>query len=184
MVSAVYAWMLLWLASLGYSSIRERNDAKETNSFFPTEAHSDEIVKLGADHATQSNAIFGLVEIRQPASFDFMERYNNMTTLQLDFWKSIFTDAQLYVFDLKHAAQLAEPVSLLQCHSRLLRGLVVELEPGQAERLWGKIQLQQHWRGLAIPCVALRIPPQYAFLCVTGVFSSIVLAAGLADGGI
>ena len=63
---------------------------------------------------------------------------------------------------------LEHPAPLLQISDRKLRGVVSQLEAGQAERLWE--QLPEAYRSLHAdkdpPTVALRLAPQHAMLCL------------------
>lgn len=168
--------MLLWLASLGHINVRAATrGAKSKKIFIPHEAHSQQASALGAVDAVQSNSLFGLVEVQAPSPYDFMEVYTDSAQLQIDFWRNVLENSQLYVFEVQHACLLEQPVPLLQCSNRALRGLVVHLEPGQAERLWGVMPLKRHWTQRSVPTLALRMAPQHAFLCSKGISKYIVL---------
>lgn len=167
--------MLLWVASLGFANVRASPKSKSKKIFFAHEAHSEQIVLLGGGNAVEANMIYGLVEVGTPHMFDFMERYTESTTLQLQFWQNILPNSDRYVFQVKHFCSLAQPVPLLQCSDRLLKGMIVSLEPGQAERLWGRLELPHHWVDMVCPTIAVRLPPQHAFLSSTGIFSNLVV---------
>ena len=139
------------------------------------EAHSEQIGALGAANAVQPNMIFGIAEIQKPDMYDFMVRYVQHTYLQLQFWQNILPNCDRFVFQATNAFLLETTVPLFQCSDRLLKGLVVPLEPGQAERLWSSLQLDQKWTDKTCPSIALRIPPQYAYLTGARIFSSLVL---------
>ena len=148
---------------------------EEQKKNFPHEAHSEEIVLLGGGNAVEVNMIYGLVEVGTPLMYDFMERYTETTNLQLQFWHHILPHSDRYVFQVKHFCALAQPVPLLQCSDRLLKGMIVSLEPGQAEPLWGRLELKHHWVDMVCPTIAVRLPPQHAFLSSTGIFGSLVV---------
>ena len=168
--------MLLWLASLGYSNVGTDPRSKSKKIYFPLEAHSEQIVSLGGADAVEPNTIYGLVEVSQPITFDFMSQYTECTCLQLQFWQNILPNAVRFIFHVEHAYLLENPVPLLQCSDRVLRGFIVSLEPGQAERLWGMLHFRNHWIDMTCPSMALRVPPQYAFLTCKGIFNSVVVA--------
>ena len=170
--------MLLWLASLGYSNICAGSDprSKSKKIYFPLEAHSEKIVSLGGADSVEPNTIYGLVEVSQPMIFDFMSQYTESTCLQLQFWQNILPNVDRFIFPVKSAFLLEKPVPLLQCSDRLLRGFIASLEPGQAERLWDLLHFENHWIDLRCPSMALRVPPQLAFLTCKGIFNSVVLA--------
>eukprot|EP00974_Lingulodinium_polyedra_P093958 9104099-Lingulodinium_polyedra.AAC.1 len=58
----------------------------------------------------------------------------------VSFWQMLLNvpdlEGKLCNFEVGLAAALDRPVPLLQCGSRRLRGSVVQLEAGQAARLW------------------------------------------------
>ena len=95
--------MLLWLASLGHINVRAATrGAKSKKIFIPHEAHSQQASALGAVDAVQSNSLFGLVEVQAPSPYDFMEVYTDSAQLQIDFWRNVLENSQLYVFEVQH----------------------------------------------------------------------------------
>lgn len=98
MAFARFALMLVWLASLGYANIRLNRNSKAKKVFFPYEAHSQDVLALGAKDAVEPNSIFGLVEVSKPQCFDFMARYARATELQLDFLEKHFGPSRSFCF--------------------------------------------------------------------------------------
>ena len=163
--------MLVWLASLGYVRISSHR------VFIPQEARSARISKLFADanvaEPTEANMILGMIEITGVAPHDFMELYSSSEQVQMHFWSAILDtvdkeDIQMYFFSMTAPCMLEHPAPLLQISDRKLRGVVSQLEAGQAERLWE--QLPEAYRSLHAdkdpPTVALRLAPQHAMLCL------------------
>ena len=166
-----YSWlaaiMLVWCASLGYVRVSTKR------VYIPHEARSAQISALfeSSREPLESNTIFGILNISCVQPYDFMKVYSESERLQMRFWNAILDtmdkdDIQLFTFSVGSGCRLPEPVSLLQCSDRKLRGLVSQLEPGQAQRIWTLLpdEFQAKHEGIEIPTVALRMPPQHAVL--------------------
>lgn len=171
-----------WLASLGYVRLGARR------AFIPQEAHTATAVRLlGADAgvdapsgAHEANMLFGIVSIKLVGAYSFMNVYGQCEREQISFWEALLDehvlDGAMFQFDVGSCSALEQQVPLLQCSDRKLRGFVVDLEAGQAERLWDVLPASARRAvGGRMPCVALRVPPQHAILILRRLWRSVLL---------
>ena len=144
----------------------------------PHEARTPDLVSLVGGHADElsPNMIFGLISLGEPKPRDFMDVLTDDEDHQVSFWKAISPNSVVYIWRILDAYELREPVPLLQCRDRCLRGCVVLLEAGQATRLWEQVpaRFSMKW-GARCPEISVRTPPQHAILSVKGLWSSICL---------
>ena len=172
MWTAIFAAMLVWCSSLGWVRVKNKR------VFMPHEARTPDLVSLVGGHADElsPNMIFGLISLGEPKPRDFMDVLTDDEDHQVSFWKAISPNSVVYIWRILDAYELREPVPLLQCRDRCLRGCVVLLEAGQATRLWEQVpaRFSMKW-GARCPEISVRTPPQHAILSVKGLWSSICL---------
>lgn len=166
--------VVCWCASLGFMKLQQRR------IFVPSEAEDEKLSKWLAniqDYPMPANHIWGICRISFDQAYSFMNIYGQADRLQLDFWRNLFDDEldTVYRFKVTSAAKLPQPVPLLQCGDRKLRGFVVDLEAGQAANLWEMLPAEARQLLGQAPEVAVRLPPQHALLTVLGHWTSVFL---------
>lgn len=158
-------------------------------SFHSTEANTHVVSRLleaaPADEANDAragaqlaNTVFGIVSLKLHGVYSFMNLYGPGEREQIAFWESLLDehilDGNFFNLHVMQSASLEERAPLLQCSDRKLRGFVVRLEVGQAERLWNSLSPEIRESIGGVPTIAMRLPPQHAMLVLRREWRSIM----------
>ena len=162
---------IVWVASLGYI----RNQGRRV--YVPQEARTEALREVcDVNEFLQPNTIFGALKVQQHRAFDIMRETSAAMDVQIQFWERLIgSEGRFVEFHIADATPLVTPTPLLELADRKLRGFVVELEPGQAERLWKGVAERFKNPGSRCPGIAIRLAPQHAALCVHRVWRDILL---------
>ena len=118
-------------------------------------------------------SVLGLAVVEVEQVFHKMLPLPRHVREQCRFWQHILGSdlhGQAYVFRIIQSIAI-EPEPLQQHGTNKFRGFVVSLEVGQGERLHESLQGQIRWLPEQVPHVALRLPLQYACLCIAATAS-------------
>ena len=136
-------------------------------------------VHEAAESETYLPQIFGLAIIRPKLVHDTMAPLTPPEQDQVTFWQRILHQDldrdELYIFDIVNVCPLRTPVVAQRFSARSFRGLVCDMEEGQAPRLREMLASTPTWLPLVLPQVAVRLPLQHAALCVACVWKSFAL---------
>ena len=111
--------------------------------------------------------------------FSAMLSLSDAEQVQVRFWQSLLdeplSESKAVIVDIHRAVALPVKEPLQEYSARVFRGLIVNLEEGQAERLWPQPAPHPPWFPWRPPTQALRMPLQFATSCVQSRWSAVVL---------